>query len=106
MGSTTVFTKHQVEGRDVTGKISYDGEDYHFYVETTQLDDYAGRPEHGGDETTNNRATTAIPLVVQAGFPIEVDGATLLELHENLISEASFSAAGAATIVSKFPRPG
>ncbi|MDD2357977.1 MAG: hypothetical protein PHX13_08700 [Thiovulaceae bacterium] len=90
-GWQEVFSTN-VDGRNVIGEL-YEENDYR--VKTTQKND------DNGYISENESSKTYMPPRA-AGSLITIEGQTLDELKDNLMSEGEFSSDDAQTIVDKF----
>lgn len=86
-----VFKKF-VEGREVTGSVSDEGD---YKVRTSTKSDYPGNATSDGDQHV-------ISSPVAAGSPVSIDGEDLEDLQRNLVSDGEFSEEAAAEIVKAF----
>jgi len=84
--------KTTVEGREVTGTVSNEGD---YRVRTTTKSDYAGQLQSDGVQHQ-------FPIVRSAGSPVDIEGEDLADLQNNLVTDGESSADAAAEIVKAF----
>lgn len=96
--SWTCIFKSNVAGREVDCQIYSEGG---YRVLTTQADDTPGSLQHDDDESTRLHAHTLIIPPTAKGTPIEIEGAVLTELRQELI-ENGFSDDEAGEVLAKY----